>query len=86
MQACKRSAAAGQAKRRNVLADNRIIAHADKLLGVVAIGIGWLLAFATIATLHAVSATATFELASFASLLFGFGAGWCARGGRHGRG
>ena len=86
MLACKRSAASGQAERRHVLADRQIIAHGGSMLGVVAIGIGWLLAFATIATLHVVSATATFELASFASLLFGFGAGWCARGGRHGRG
>lgn len=78
-----RSAAAGQASRRNVLADKHILAQTtDKWLGLGAIAVGWSLAFAAIVTLHAVSTTATFELAAFASLLFGFGAGWCARGGR----
>ena len=78
-----RRAASGQATRRdNVLADMHIIPHADKWIGIAAIALGWALAFADIATLHVVSATATFEMTAFASLLFGFGAGWCARGGR----
>ena len=84
MRAYSRSAAAGQATRRNVHGlDKHILAQsADKWLGLGAIALGWVLAFAAIVTLHAVSTTATFELAAFASLLFGFGAGWCARGGR----
>ena len=55
---------------------------ADKWLGLAAIAVGWLLAAVDVATLHAVSTTATFELTAFAALAFGFGAGWCARGGR----
>lgn len=61
----------------------RIISQiADKWLGLAAIAVGWLLAAVDVATLHAVSTTATFELTAFAALAFGFGAGWCARGGR----
>ena len=78
-----RSAAAGQAARRNVLADTHIIPQlVDKWLGLAAIAVGWLLAAVDVATIHAVSTTATFELTAFAALAFGFGAGWCARGGR----
>lgn len=83
----KRSAASRQAARRNVhQADGQSIPRArafcERWLGVAAVAVGWALAIADIATIHAVGAMATFELTAFAALAFGFGAGWCARGGR----
>ena len=61
---------------------SKLISWLGKWAGAACIAAGWAIALVAIVWIDSFSIVSLFELAAFASALFGFGAGWYARGGR----